>query len=125
MIFPFTLDSCALIFKKLDVMGYVYLLGDWDKEKRYKIGVTRGSIENRMKKLQTGNSGEIYLINKYQTEHPFIMEKMLHTRFNVDRVLNEWFELSDEDVIKFQEHCKDIENIIESLKDNYYFKKKL
>lgn len=106
-------------------MGYVYLLGDCGKEKRYKIGVTRGSIENRMKKLQTGNSGEIYLINKYKTEHPFIMEKMLHTRFGVNKVLNEWFELSDEDVIKFQEHCKDVENIIESLKDNYYFRKKL
>jgi len=106
-------------------MGYVYLLGDWDKENHYKIGVTRGDVEKRMKKLQTGNSGEIYLVDKYQTEHPFMMEKMLHTRFCNDRVLNEWFELNHDDVVKFKEHCKSIEEIIESLKDNYYFKKKL
>ena len=43
-------------------MGCVYLLGDWDKENRYKIGVTRGDVDKRIKKLQTGNSGEIYLI---------------------------------------------------------------
>ena len=106
-------------------MGTVYLLGDWDKEGRYKIGVTRGKVENRIKKLQTGNSGEIYLVSKYETEHPFLMEKMLHTRFGVDRVLNEWFELKDEDVLKFVEHCEDVERIINSLKDNYYFRNKL
>lgn len=106
-------------------MGSVYLLGDWDKEGRYKIGVTRGDVEKRIKKLQTGNSGEIYLVSKYETEHPFLMEKMLHTRFGIDRVLNEWFELKNEDVLNFINHCKDVERIINSLKDNYYFRKKL
>ena len=106
-------------------MGYVYLLGDWDKDGRYKIGVTRGDVSKRIKKLQTGNSGEIYLVSQYQTEHPFMMEKMLHARFNVDKVLNEWFELKNEDVIGFTRHCKEIEEIIDALKDNYYFRNKL
>ena len=106
-------------------MGCVYLLGDWEKENWYKIGVTRGSIEKRIKKLQTGNGGEIYLVDKYETEHPFMLEKILHTRFSNNRVLNEWFELSTEDVIKFKEHCEFAEGIINTLKDNYFFKKKL
>ena len=106
-------------------MGCVYLLGDWDKENRYKIGVTRGDVEKRIKKLQTGNSGEIYLIAKHETEHPFLMEKMLHQQYGMYRVLNEWFELSNEDVLKFQERCIEVERIMEALKDNYYFKKKL
>ena len=106
-------------------MGYVYLLGEWGKDNHYKIGVTRGDVEKRIKKLQTGNSGEIYLVSKYETKHPFLMEKMLHVRFNVDKVLNEWFELKPEDVINFKKHCEEVETIIESLKDNYYFRNKL
>ena len=106
-------------------MGTVYLLGDWEKENYYKIGVTRGDIDKRIKKLQTGNGGEIYLVSKYETEHPFLMEKMLHMRFNNERVMNEWFSLDNDTVIHFTDHCKDVELTIEALKDNYYFKKKL
>ena len=49
--------------KAMEKKGYVYLLGDFDKEGAYKIGVTRGTIERRIKKLQTGNSGEIYIVD--------------------------------------------------------------
>ncbi len=106
-------------------MGTVYLVGDWEKENFYKIGVTRGDIDKRIKKLQTGNGGEIYLVSKYETEHPFLMEKMLHLRFNNERVMNEWFMLDSNDVIHFVDNCRDIEETIEALKDNYFFKKKL
>jgi hypothetical protein len=106
-------------------MGTVYLVGDWEKENFYKIGVTRGDIDKRIKKLQTGNGGEIYLVSKYETEHPFLMEKMLHLRFNNERVMNEWFMLDSNDVIHFVDNYRDIEETIEALKDNYFFKKKL
>lgn len=105
-------------------MGCVYLLGDWEKDNVYKIGVTRGSIEKRIKKLQTGNSGEIYLVNSFETKHPFLMEKMLHTRFFGNRVLNEWFELTPEEVIGFKRTCQEIKENIDALEDNYFFKKK-
>lgn len=105
-------------------MGSVYLLGDWEKENIYKIGVTRGDIGKRIKKLQTGNSGEIYLISHFETDHPFIMEKMLHLKYFGEKVLNEWFELSFEDVIHFRDTCKEIQETINALKDNYYFKQK-
>lgn len=105
-------------------MGSVYLLGDWEKIGVYKIGVTRGDVNKRIKKLQTGNSGEIYLVSHYETDFPFLMEKMLHDKFFSKNVRNEWFELSDEDAVAFKKYCEEISEIIEALKDNYYFKKK-
>lgn len=105
-------------------MGYVYLLGDWEKEGYYKIGVTRGSVEKRVKKLQTGNAGEIYIVSTYETKHPFLMENMLHQWFSSKRVMNEWFELTPEEVLKFKENCEKVADILETMKDNYYFKKR-
>lgn len=105
--------------------GYVYLLGDWEKEHMYKIGVTTGSIERRIKKLQTGNSSEIYLVKYYETEHPFFTEARLHQRFHKEKVLNEWFELSDDDVKNFKKYCDDIEEIVKAMKNNPFFPKNL
>jgi len=98
------------------IKGYVYLLGDWGRENVYKIGVTKGTIENRIKKLQTGNSGEIYIINYYHTEHPFFVEKWLHKLFSSKKVMNEWFELSVDDISNFKEYCKKYDEIYENTK---------
>jgi len=106
-------------------MGVVYLLGENGKENIYKIGVTTGKVENRIKKLQTGNSGEIYLIDQYETEFPFVMEKQLHQKYYSDKVKGEWFMLPFEEVTKFKEECKKIDDNLKILKEhNYYFKKK-
>ena len=105
-------------------MGCVYLLGDSEKEGVYKIGVTRGDIQKRIKKLQTGNSGEIYLVSYYETEHPFIMENMLHTKFFKGKVLNEWFSLTLEELVGFKKSCEEIQETINALKENYFFQKK-
>lgn len=105
--------------------GYVYLLGDWEKDGVYKIGVTRGKVENRIKELQTGNSGEIFLVSSYESSHPFKMEKMLHQRYYGKKVLNEWFSLTADEVIKFKKDCEDIQQTLEVLeRDNYWFRKK-
>ena len=87
-------------------MGSVYLLGDSEKEGIFKIGVTRGDIQKRIKKLQTGNGGEIYLVSYYETEYPFLMEKMLHTKFFSDNVLNECFSLTTEEIVRFKDSCE-------------------
>lgn len=101
-------------------MGFVYLLGDWGKEKIYKIGVTRGSIEKRIKRLQTGNSGEIYIVDYFQTKNPFFIEKRLHMIYHKQNVFREWFELGIEDVKKFKKHCEDIEELIKIMKENHF-----
>ena len=43
--------------------GYVYLLCENGDNELYKIGVTSGSIENRIKKLQTGNGNKLLCVN--------------------------------------------------------------
>lgn len=110
-------------------MGCVYLLADTEKEGAYKIGVTRGSIERRIKKLQTGNSGEIYIVNYFECSHPFLLEKMLHTKYTSKQILNEWYKLDFEDVRDFINTCEELQASINALEDNYFFqnrkKKKL
>ena len=103
--------------------GIVYLLGDFEKEGFYKIGVTTGKIENRIKKLQTGNGGEIYLVKYHKSEKPFFIEKYLHKTFFSSNIKNEWFYLTIEDINKFEEYCEKGEKIIQSLKDNVFFNK--
>ena len=104
--------------------GYVYLLADGLKDGLYKIGVTRGTIERRIKKLQTGNAGELYVCRHYQTDIPFFVEKHLHLQFYSKKVKNEWFNLSDEEVLDFYTRCAKIEEMYDALKDNYFFNKK-
>ena len=105
--------------------GYIYLLGDWEKDGYFKIGVTRGDIDKRIKKLQTGNGGEIYLVDYFVSSNPFLIETLLHNKHAASRKMNEWFELTFEERIKFKEECQFFEDMLESLSDNPYMKKKL
>lgn len=102
-------------------MGCVYLLADTAREGAYKIGVTRGSIERRIKKLQTGNSGEIYIVNYFECSHPFLLEKMLHTKYTSKQILNEWYDLDFEDVRDFKQTCEKLQENIDALEGNYFF----
>lgn len=97
--------------KNSDKKGYVYLLGDFGKDGIFKIGVTRGTIENRIKKLQTGNSGEIYIVDYFQTEHPFFIEKWIHIQYGDRNILNEWFELTIDDMKNFKKNCQKFEDL--------------
>ena len=105
--------------------GFVYLINDWEREGVYKIGVTRGTIEHRLKKLQTGNPDDLVICRYFHTEHPFFIEKQLHRRYSAFRVRDEWFELSEEEAIKFPETCKEIAEMIDIMKDNPFFPKKV
>lgn len=103
--------------------GFVYLINDWEHNGIYKIGVTRGTIEHQLKKLQTGNPDDLVVCRYFHTEHPFFIEKQLHRRYSGFRVRDEWFELSDEEALKFPETCRQIEEMIDIMKDNPFFPK--
>lgn len=108
-------------------MGFVYLIEDVSNH-TYKIGVSRAMFDasnRRLRSLQTGNSTELRLMFAYNTLYPFRMESMLHKRYEQYRVLNEWYDLPEDDVINFLNTCSDLDVIINSLKDNPYFNKKL
>ena len=112
------------INNKLVNMGFVYLIGDNDRFGFYKIGATRGDVKRRLKALQTGNSGELFIEKIHETKHPFIVENILHNRLMHRQTINEWYDLELEDVINFTKNCDEIEEIIETMKDNPFFKKK-
>ena len=84
--------------------------------------MTRGAIENRIKKLQTGNSEDIRLVDSFRSKNPFFIESSLHRYFSDKQIINEWYQLSDEDVENFQDLCRKYENINETLTDNPFFK---
>lgn len=104
--------------------GYVYLIHD-EERGLFKIGVTKNDIEKRLKKLQTGNASLLTVKDQYLTEYIYRMETMLHKHFEDKKVLNEWFELTDEDVQHFSDTCDKFENIIHSLLSNPFFIKNL
>lgn len=104
--------------------GIVYLICD-SSNNQFKIGVTKGSIDRRIKKLQTGNPTELFLANFHETEYPYRLEKMLHAHFATKKVMGEWFELSEEDVANFRKTCDRMDEIIICLKDNPFFSKNL
>lgn len=99
-------------------MGYVYLICDMNNDS-FKIGVTKKKdIEDRMKKLQTGNSTSLFISSYYETEYPFRLEKLLHNHFANKRLVGEWFSLDAKDVASFKKTCSILESIVMSLKDN-------
>ena len=104
-------------------MAYVYLIGQRDDLTKYKIGVTKGDISKRLKKLQTGNSEELYLVNSFETDAPFILETLLHKRYGHKKILNEWFMLDKKDVEDFYNVCVLLQKGVDALKDNCFFKK--
>lgn len=104
--------------------GYIYLICD-PSNNSYKIGVTRNINSNRIKKLQTGNSTELHIVKTYKCEFPFRLEKMLHFKFSNKHILNEWFNLSIDDIINFEKTCIELNNQINILKSNPFFGKNL
>lgn len=102
--------------------GYVYLICD-PSNNTFKIGVTRNLESQRIKKLQTGNSTELFLSSIYKTKYPFKLESMLHFKFANKNELNEWFNLDAKDVGQFKNICKETEKVIECLLDNLFFNK--
>lgn len=104
--------------------GFVYLIYDISQDS-YKIGVTQGDVKKRKKKLQTGNSTELHIVYKHVTEYPFLLERMLHNKYKNSNILNEWFTLTDAQVLNFKTTCYELEQTIQVLKENPFFQKYL
>lgn len=101
--------------------GYIYLIGQRGQKGQFKIGVTRGSVEKRLKQLQTGSSDELYIKETFESDNAFKLEKMLHNQFSSKNMLNEWYQLEDDDVSTFKEKCEQMQGIIDSLAENPFF----
>jgi hypothetical protein len=107
--------------------GYVYLIieGDQHGEEKYKIGITKNDPQERLKKLKTGNSGDLSVLKTYRSKNYKKIEKWLHRKYKAQRTLsnNEFFHLSDSEVIGFVNDCKKIDEIVSTLSElNPFYK---
>jgi hypothetical protein len=106
-------------------MGFVYLILEVNQhgEESHKIGFSKNNPKHRLKNLQTGNPNKIELLKFYESVNYKIIEKWLHSRFSNKRTIseNEWFRLSDEDVISFINTCENIDSTIKLLIEQNHF----
>lgn len=104
-------------------MGYVYILTS--NYLVFKIGVTSGKIEKRIRALQTGNAEKIDLVKSYKTDNYRNIETWLHHKFNEKRLEGEWFQLNETDINQFESLCEARDKNITLLKEeNHFFKKR-
>lgn len=73
--------------------GWVYFIA-CTETRRCKIGHTNGSVESRLRALQTGSAGLLRIMAKQPGT--IDTERTLHGRFAAQRVHGEWFEMSSE-----------------------------
>lgn len=107
-------------------MGFVYLLSTVTPDgliEQFKIGVTKRLVEKRLKELQTGNSGKITILKTYESENYLKVETFMHRKYkkNKTEAKNEWFDLSDDNIITFIDDCKKFDETIKLLKENNPF----
>lgn len=96
--------------------AFVYLL-KIQENGIYKIGVSK-NVEKRVKQLQTGNTEQIYLVNKFHSNYPYKIESYLHNIYKSNTISGEWFYLSDDDVNSFIDNCKKCETNFKCMDEN-------
>lgn len=89
-----------------------------------KIGLSNNS-KKRIKQLQTGCPYQINLTKVYNSEIASKIEKILHRNFNAKKIdyqeynlKGEWFRLDIDQIINFEQICKEFEDKIEYLRNN-------
>jgi hypothetical protein len=109
------------------VKGYVYLIVEGDEigNEKFKIGITKNNPTDRLRKLKTGNSSQLEILKSYESENYKKIEKWLHRKYASRRTIakNEFFSLTDDQVINFIKDCKEIDSIINLMKEQNPFYK--
>jgi hypothetical protein len=102
-------------------MYNVYLISaEINDEKLYKIGYTRRDVSKRLKELKTGNPAHFEIENNFHSKYGTKIEAQLHKRYYYKKIDGEWFNLSDDDIINFENNCIKIEENYKLLENNTY-----
>lgn len=96
-------------------MDKIYLIKSLN-EGIYKIGVSKNP-NKRLKEIQTGNPAPVEIVQLYETEMAYKVEKALHNRYSHFNTHGEWFELSIKEETSFLETCASIEKTFKDLKN--------
>ena len=106
-------------------MGFVYLI-NVERSDLYKIGITKKSIEERMRALQTGSAKKLVIVDSYKSHDYRSIETVMHRILkhkkyiaeDFDTLKGEWFMLTFEEVSSFKNQCETIEKSLKFIKDN-------
>ena len=77
----------------------VYILKN--SENFYKIGYSKNP-KNRVKQFNTANPYELKIIKTFETNFDSKIEAILKNHFKFRKISGEWFDLSDEDILKIE-----------------------
>ncbi len=95
-------------------MSMIYLIEcRRDYETVYKIGYSKNSPKNRKGSLQTGNDGELKIIDIFESKHGQKVERSIQRFFSHKKINGggtEWFRLDLEDVLNFKGMCQKVED---------------
>lgn len=97
--FLFAIAAIPMIEGMGVVPGQVYVL---KAGQQYKIGVTTGAVEDRIKQLQTGSSAKISLVHTIPAWRPYRVESLLHAQYAHKHTRGEWYKLSPYDIRKLK-----------------------
>jgi len=101
-------------------MSYIYLMESIrDYDVIYKIGYSSKPTQ-RLKTIQTGNDGDVKILETFETKHGRKLETSMHNFFSHKRKNKEWFNLDLNDIIQFIPMCKQIENNLDYLNNFKY-----
>jgi len=95
-----------------------------DYETVYKIGFSEKSPMRRSEGMQTGNDGELIVINRFESKHGQQVERTIQRFFSHKKINQggkEWFRLDLEDVQNFNTLCQKVENNLNVLSQNEKF----
>ena len=97
-------------------MNYIYLIQSLENS-YYKIGVSKHP-QKRLLEHQTGNPSELRLIDSYQTDLAYQIEKVLHRRYSHFKKEGEWFNLDITNEVTFVKECQQIEENLKKINEN-------
>lgn len=107
-------------------MFNIYLISsEINGHKLHKIGYTRRTVEKRIKEFKTGNASDFEIVDSFYSKWGTKIESQLHKIFKTKKLSGEWFELNDEDIKLFKEHCEKIHNNLDLISSsNSYYQEK-
>lgn len=92
---------------KLVDPGEVYVIGEYQPGTntptgRYKIGMTQNerTTYERIIEHQTGNPNRLFIYGFVFCEASYLVEKMMHNQWNVNRIGQEWFTLTPPELVQ-------------------------
>ena len=85
-------SECLEIRENTKMDDYIYII-QCVGSTYYKIGITQGSVDKRLKSLQTGCPYDLLMVMAFFTSNPEADEHRVHELLKQYRVRGEWFDL--------------------------------